>query len=156
MRTKIILTGLLGLALSGCATTQSRQSSTQLQTRVGELEQEVAAKDQEIKELQYTIKDLTYEIDRAKSRPSRSTASNSSSVADSKKSGGDEDIIRVGVDPKQVQSALKNAGYYNGNIDGKIGAQTRKAIAKFQKDNNLNPDGIVGQKTWNGLKKHLE
>jgi len=153
MRTKIILTGLLGLALSGCATTQGRQSASQLQTRVGELEQEVASKDEEIKELQYTIKDLTYEVDRMKSRSSRTSISGGA-TSESKGVGTDDNIIRVNVDVKQIQSALKAAGYYNGNIDGKVGAQTRKAIASFQKDNGLKSDGILGQKTWGALKKY--
>jgi peptidoglycan hydrolase-like protein with peptidoglycan-binding domain len=50
---------------------------------------------------------------------------------------------------------LKNAGYYAGAVDGKIGPITKKAIEEFQKANNLKADGKVGPKTWELLKGHL-
>lgn len=56
---------------------------------------------------------------------------------------------------KDIQTALKNAGYYTGNIDGKIGSRTDSAIKAFQKDNGIKVDGIVGQRTWNLLSKYL-
>ncbi|MCX5716492.1 MAG: peptidoglycan-binding domain-containing protein, partial [Candidatus Omnitrophica bacterium] len=45
---------------------------------------------------------------------------------------------------KQIQTALKNAGLYIGQIDGKIGPLTKKAIEEFQKSNGLKVDGKVG------------
>ncbi len=57
--------------------------------------------------------------------------------------------------PQEIQTALKNAGYYNGNIDGKLGPASKKAIEAFQKANNLNADGKVGPKTWAALSKYL-
>lgn len=56
---------------------------------------------------------------------------------------------------QQIQTALKNAGYYEGEIDGKIGSKSKKAILDFQKDNGLESDGKVGPKTWAKLKVHL-
>jgi len=58
--------------------------------------------------------------------------------------------------PKQVQTALKNAGFYKGEIDGKIGPKSKEAIMNFQRDNNLVTDGKVGPKTWAKLKAHLK
>jgi len=55
----------------------------------------------------------------------------------------------------QIQQALKNAGYYRGNLDGKIGPQTRSAIEAFQSDQGLTVDGIVGRNTWSKLKAYL-
>lgn len=55
-----------------------------------------------------------------------------------------------------IQKALKGAGYYQGEIDGKIGPDTREAVRSFQRDNGLTPDGIVGKTTWNSLKTHLD
>ncbi len=55
-----------------------------------------------------------------------------------------------------IQQALKNAGYYQGNLDGKIGNQTREAVRAFQRDNGLESDGVVGRRTWGKLKGHLE
>lgn len=54
-----------------------------------------------------------------------------------------------------IQTALKNANYYFGSIDGKIGPKTKKAIETFQKDNGLTVDGKVGPKTWQVLGKYL-
>ena len=56
---------------------------------------------------------------------------------------------------QQIQSALKNAGFYSGGIDGKIGPLTTKAIKEFQAANKLQADGKVGLKTWAVLSTHL-
>ena len=56
---------------------------------------------------------------------------------------------------REIQTALKNAGYYAGTVDGKIGPQSKKAIEAFQKDNNLKVDGKVGPKTWAILSSYL-
>ena len=57
---------------------------------------------------------------------------------------------------KDIQIALKNAGYYIGDIDGKVGPKTTKAIMEFQKENGLKVDGIVGSKTWQVLGQYYE
>lgn len=56
---------------------------------------------------------------------------------------------------KDIQRALKNAGFYAGTIDGKIGPKTKKAVMEFQKANGLKVDGKVGPKTWADLEKYL-
>ena len=56
---------------------------------------------------------------------------------------------------QEIQTALKNAGLYAGEVDGKVGPATKKAIEEFQKANNLKPDGKVGAKTWVVLGKYL-
>jgi len=56
----------------------------------------------------------------------------------------------------EIQTALKKAGFYNGVIDGQIGTQTKEAVKKFQEANKINPDGVVGSKTWTLLLKYLE
>lgn len=56
---------------------------------------------------------------------------------------------------KDIQQALKNAGFYDGDIDGKIGPKTKKAIGEFQAKNNLKVDGKAGPNTWNVLKEHF-
>ncbi len=49
---------------------------------------------------------------------------------------------------KQIQQALRNAGLYQGEIDGKLGSQSRSAIREFQRANGLGVDGKVGKQTW--------
>lgn len=56
---------------------------------------------------------------------------------------------------RQIQTALKNAGYDLGKIDGRMGKQTREAIRSFQRANNLVVDGKVGKKTWEILRGYL-
>ena len=56
---------------------------------------------------------------------------------------------------KQIQKALKKAGFYQGAIDGKIGPKTKAAIIKFQKSKGLKTDGIVGKRTLAKLNKYL-
>ncbi len=56
---------------------------------------------------------------------------------------------------QQIQTALKNAGLYQGNIDGKLGPKTKKAIEQFQTNNGLKADGKVGPKTWTALQQYL-
>ncbi len=55
---------------------------------------------------------------------------------------------------KDIQIALRNAGFYNGEIDGDIGPMTEQAIRQFQRMHNLSVDGKVGPKTWSVLKKY--
>ncbi|MBI4431087.1 MAG: peptidoglycan-binding protein [Candidatus Omnitrophica bacterium] len=54
---------------------------------------------------------------------------------------------------RQIQAALQNAGYYQGNVDGKLGPVTEEAVRRFQNDNGLETDGIVGRNTWARLKE---
>ena len=54
-----------------------------------------------------------------------------------------------------IQRALKGAGYYDGNVDGKIGPKAREAIRAFQRDHGLTADGVCGKRTWDQLKSYL-
>jgi len=57
--------------------------------------------------------------------------------------------------PKLIQQALKNAGLYDGKVDGTVGPKTKKAIEAFQSQNGLKADGKVGRKTWKALSAYL-
>lgn len=48
---------------------------------------------------------------------------------------------------RQIQKKLKNWGYYEGQIDGIFGSETKKAVIAFQKKNGLTADGIAGKNT---------
>ena len=56
---------------------------------------------------------------------------------------------------EEIQQALKNAGLYEGEVDGKIGPKSKKAIEEFQAKNNLTVDGKVGRRTWEKMKEYL-
>ncbi len=51
----------------------------------------------------------------------------------------------------QIQQALKDRGFYRGNVDGIFGIQTKNAVISFQKSNSLTADGIAGPKTLSAL-----
>ena len=59
------------------------------------------------------------------------------------------------MDPGQVvanvQSALQQQGYYQGDIDGVLGPQTRAALAEYQSAQGLEPTGAVDQPTLEQL-----
>lgn len=52
-----------------------------------------------------------------------------------------------GNEVRQIQTKLKQLGYYNGTIDGIFGSNTKKAVIAFQKNCGLTADGIAGPKT---------
>ena len=146
---------LLVFIAAGCATTKATTSHDQVQMRVAELEKNLEEKDMEIVDLKYEIKELESRVGEEASVPSAVEEFGSDDV-DSKYTAIHAEVIRVSASPKDIQRALKNAGVYSGNVDGKVGPQTRKAIENFQMSNNLKPDGVVGKKTWEALQKYLD
>ncbi|MFA6077066.1 MAG: peptidoglycan-binding domain-containing protein [Candidatus Paceibacterota bacterium] len=49
-----------------------------------------------------------------------------------------------GNEVRELQKFLNGAGYDAGNVDGNFGAKVKEAVIKFQTDNGLKSDGIVG------------
>lgn len=68
-----------------------------------------------------------------------------SASADLYKKGSSGQTVR------EIQTRLKNWGYYSGNVDGIYGSDTEIAIKKFQKKNGLSVDGQAGDKTLAAL-----
>lgn len=65
-------------------------------------------------------------------------------------------VLKIGAkgkDVKSLQRLLFADGYSVGPAgdDGDFGVQTEKAVMKFQKAHSLDPDGIVGEKTFKAL-----
>ena len=48
---------------------------------------------------------------------------------------------------RKLQQALIDLGYLNDKADGIFGKKTEDAVRKFQRANNLEPDGLAGKKT---------
>ena len=48
-----------------------------------------------------------------------------------------------------LQVVLKSYGYYEGKIDGQFGTLSKNALIKFQSNNNIDADGIVGTEICN-------
>lgn len=65
--------------------------------------------------------------------------------ADSYKKGS------VGSVVSQIQTKLKNWGYYSGDIDGVYGSATERAVRSFQSKNGLTVDGKAGSETLRAM-----
>lgn len=123
-------------SLNGCASLCKKNNSELqgLRDKVSALESQLSEKDNEISSLRESTLRSSGEINLAANQAE----------------------VKQQIDPKQIQAALKNAGYYQGAVDGKLGKKTRRAVREFQKANNLPIDGKVGNKTWSILKDYLE
>lgn len=128
------------ISLSGCASAYKDPKHNQiqeLQIQVSKLKEELGQRNEEVEYLERKLQET-------KSRENRFSAEI--------KKHNREYLMNV----KEIQSALKKAGFYDGPIDGKVGRQTKIAIKKFQKSNGLVADGIAGKETCIKLKKYLK
>jgi hypothetical protein len=55
--------------------------------------------------------------------------------------------VDLGQEVANVQAALQQQGYYQGEIDGILGPETRAALAEFQSAQGLQPTGTVDEPT---------
>lgn len=135
MHIRVLIAIFLAIFLTGCATTRKGQDiqTQQLKARINSLEEELQRKDEEISSLENELTRLS----------------------SSKQRAGTQDVAPLRLSAKQIQTALKNSGFYKGQIDGKLGPQTKEAIKAFQKANGLKADGIVGKRTLKKLGKYL-
>jgi len=146
-------------SLVGCATTQKSVTTSQLQIRVTQIESQLDDQSRDITDLQSTVKKLsqhsqvTFSSVTSAVKMKKAVASSSTRTSKSVKN---QNILRVPVTPQEVQTGLRNAGYYTGAIDGKLGSRSKKAIKEFQTDHDLQSDGIIGKKTWTELKNYLD
>ncbi len=123
--------------LSGCATMRKNKNLEVqgLKNQVSALETQIQAKDREIEGLRNVLTNR--------------------SMVEEKKAKKVIPEVKSHPNTRQIQMALKNAGYEPGTIDGKMGKQTKEAIKAFQKANDLKADGRVGKQTWGLLQEYL-
>jgi len=151
MRWKWFLVIPIVLLVTGCSTVGKRMNN--LETKMGALE----AKVDSVEQRQSAIEGQTGE--------SRESVGYLKGKVDSR---GPSTVVVTGAQGnagylygkkslthKDIQLALKNANFYTGPIDGKIGKNTKKAIREFQKANGLKADGKVGPKTRELLLQYL-
>jgi peptidoglycan hydrolase-like protein with peptidoglycan-binding domain len=62
-------------------------------------------------------------------------------------------IAQSGSEVEELQRLLAKLGFAPGNVDGVLGPRTADAVRKFQKENGLTADGLVGPATWNALQR---
>ncbi|MBD2356796.1 peptidoglycan-binding protein [Tolypothrix sp. FACHB-123] len=61
----------------------------------------------------------------------------------------------TGSDVETLQTQLKQLGYYQGAVDGQYKETTKTAVAKFQKAQGLEADGIFGNTTRKSLQSAI-
>ncbi len=131
---------------SGCASSNTQRQINSLQAQVGVITDELVRLDQSVQDVRSSL-----QLQESRQQGASSgTVSKSASGAIYRTPSGFE------LPAADIQEALRNAGYYRGAIDGKVGSATREAVKAFQRDNGLNTDGVVGRKTWERLKVYLK
>ena len=132
----------------GCAGPRARQDMARLQSQVGLLDERVS------------------QLERSSGMAGFSAApvaepmieGGMTSAARKRAPAGDVVSTRSSIKPttREIQQALKNAGFYQGSVDGKMGPVTREAVKEFQRVHGLNDDGVVGRQTWAKLKAYAD
>lgn len=82
------------------------------------------------------------------------SSSGSSSSGTSSGTSGFTRTLRkgyTGADVIAVQQKLKELGFYSGSVDGVYGTGSIAAVKKFQQQNGLTADGLVGSRTYTAL-----
>lgn len=136
MRDTVLAVIFPALFLSGCAAVHRSQglANQDFQARISYLEAEIERKNRQISILEDDL-----------------AMSQSSSEPLVK-----EDRPASRLSARQIQAALKNAGFYKGAVDGHLGPRTKEAIRNFQKANGLYADGVAGKQTREKLKRYLD
>lgn len=138
----VVAAGLLG----GCAG-KGRQDMGRLQSQLGMLDQRVTQLERS------SIGGISSDL----ASPSMASSPLSPSVEPIKSfdtSGAG--TLSLKPSTKAIQQALKNAGFYQGPLDGKMGPQTREAVRQFQRTHGLSEDGVAGRKTWAKLSTYAD
>ncbi len=144
----------ISLLISGCSTVSSKRLNS-LETKVSTLE----AKVDSVEQRQSAIEGQTGESRESVGYLKGKVDSRGPSTVVVTGAQGNEGYLyksgKKSLTHKDIQLTLKNAGFYNGPIDGKIGRNTKKAIKELQKANGLRADGKVGPKTKSLLLQYL-
>jgi peptidoglycan hydrolase-like protein with peptidoglycan-binding domain len=101
------------------------------------------------------VETKTADMERASSEQARALEDMKSKPVDTNFGAKRQSVGKSKERIRDIQTCLKNAGFYSGKIDGVKGRQTRRAIKEFQSANGLKADGIVGPKTWNALSNYM-
>ena len=152
MKSKVllyVLTVLLAVVfVSGCSTAPKKMQEEVkgIKTRVDTLESRVEGVESKQVDVEKTTAEQAQALDELKASTATMDKSN---ISIKVRDGQPNSAVR------DIQTALKNAGFYSGKIDGVKGKGTRRAVRDFQKANGLKADGVVGPKTKELLNKYL-
>jgi len=134
--------GLVGvLVISGCGMTRSAKDVNRLRSQVMLLDERVTQLERS--DIRQPSAEFPADIGvtAGTSIPASHAAPSASSTTKTAASS-------MKPSTRDIQQALKNAGFYQGAVDGKRGPLTSEAIREFQRVHGLKVDGIVGRQTW--------
>lgn len=154
MKRKLFLIIPLVLLLAGCSTVPKRVNT--LETKVNALEAQVNSVEQKQSAIEGQTSESRESVAYLKGKVDATRGPSTVVVTTGQENEGhlDKTIKRV-LTHNDIQLALKNAGFYNGPVDGKLGKVTKRAIKKFQKANNLKATGKVNAETESLLLQYL-
>jgi len=146
----IVLAGVVAVAIAGCSSVPKKykEEMAGIKTKVDTLESRVDTVESKQAYVEKATTEQSQTLEELKAQQTQKSVSRSN-VGILDRSGTHKGKT------KDIQTALRNAGFYDGKVDGVKGEQTKKAIKAFQKANGLRDDGVVGPKTWDMLSKYL-
>lgn len=138
------------IAISGCETVPKkfREEVSGIRTRVDTLETRVEGVESKQADVERTATSAAQAVDELKASKEKEAYTATTNFTVKPRSGSSSAKTR------DIQVCLKNAGYYDGPVDGIKGKKTRRAIKQFQEANGLTADGVVGPRTWEALSKY--
>ena len=145
----VVLVAAIGM-VSGCAGGRTRQDMARLQSQVGLLEERVG-------QLERGGMGSSSMASPGEMAAWSGTAVSGTGAAKSPSTGSKASSPVSGKpSTREIQQALKNSGFYQGALDGKMGPKTHNAVKEFQRVHGLNDDGVVGKQTWAKLRSYLD
>lgn len=142
---------LSAFTMSGCSSARKKLSEDVkgIKTKVDTLETRVEGVETKQSEVERLAMEQARRMEELKSEKMTRVSSERTNVGiKNKGSRRDKEYI------KNIQTCLKNAGFYKGKIDGVKGRKTRSAIREFQSANGLAADGVVGKMTREALNRY--
>ena len=170
MRQTAVVMVLALAGAAGCASSRKHEMAVQdLKAQVGVLESRVSSIDERQQAIEQKAlsqrEDVAYLKGKTSASPTNVSVTTMAPggsepvMSAGRRSGKNRGVLyhqpKVSMSTRDIQRALKRAGYYTGHIDGAIGPRTKKAVRAFQKASGLKPDGIIGQQTWAKLQEYL-
>jgi peptidoglycan hydrolase-like protein with peptidoglycan-binding domain len=142
---RVGIAGMVMLGVSGCAAGKTSQELQRLQSQVGLLDQRVA-------QLERT--GGTWPSSEAFPESAGEPAPTMAVIPKPATPASANVAVAVKPSTRDIQQALKNSGFYQGAVDGKMGPLTREAIKEFQRVHGLKDDGVAGKQTWTQLSSY--
>ena len=133
---QVVIAAMAAGAMSGCAGQRYTQELKRLQSQVGMLDERVTQLER--------VGGASPMVE-APVEPAAEPAAIHVKAKDRTSKGA---AASIKPSTREIQQALKNAGFYQGSVDGKMGQLTKEAVKEFQRVHGLTDDGIVGKKTW--------